>query len=344
MKLKNSRVVVTGGAGFVGSHLVDRLLSANNEVLVIDDFSSGSLKNLAQHNNDDRLHVEAADIGDESAMMTLIKGANCVFHLACQNIRLSLHQPTLVHEVNATGTLNILKASAAARVERFLYCASSEVIGSAFSVPIPEDYFFCPETLYGASKLAGEYYTQVFHRSGWLNTVIARPYNNYGPREHYERETGEVIPIFILRALAGKAPIIYGDGKQTRDFVYVTETTDLLVKLVESVKTEGGTFNICRGEEISILRIAQLVCDLIGINTEPLHFPQRPSDLLRLCGDPSRLKKVLGVAPRISIGEGLKFTIDWFRHNVPITEGVLESIEPENWKTLEPEPWLKALS
>jgi len=344
LKLKNSRVVVTGGAGFIGSHLVDRLLSADNEVIVIDDFSSGFRENLALYSNDDRLHVEVADIGDESAMMTLFKGANCVFHLACQNIRLSLHQPTVVHEVNATGTLNVLKASAAAKVERFLYCSSSEVNGSEFVIPIPEDCHFSPETIYGASKLAGEYYTQVFHRSGWLNTVIARPYNNYGPREHYERERGEVIPRFILRALAGKAPIIYGDGKQTRDFVYVTETADLLVKLIEAENTQGGTFNICRGEEISILRIAQLVCDRIGINTEPLHFPQRPSDLLRLCGDPSRLKKVLGVAPRISIGEGLKLTIAWFRHNVPITEGVLESIEPENWKTLEPEPWLKAIS
>jgi UDP-glucose 4-epimerase len=336
-------VVVTGGAGFIGSHLVDRLLSADNEVIVIDDFSSGSTKNLAQHSNDDRLHIEAADILDKTAMVTLFKGANCVFHLACQNIRLSLHQPTVVHEVNATGTLNVLKASAAAKVERFLYCASSEVIGSAFSIPIPEDYFFCPETIYGASKLAGEYYTQVFHRSGWLNTVIARPYNNYGPREHYERERGEVIPRFILRALAGKAPIIYGDGKQTRDFVYVTETTDLLVKLVESVKTEGGTFNICRGEEISILTIAELICELLGVNLAPLHLPERPSDLLRLCGDPSRLKQVLGAVPQISLREGLALTIDWFRRNVPVTKEVIKSIEPENWKTLEPELWLKAV-
>jgi UDP-glucose 4-epimerase len=248
-----------------------------------------------------------------------------------------------VHEVNATGTLNVLKASAAAKVERFLYCASSEVIGSASSIPISEDYFFCPETIYGASKLAGEYYTQVFHRSGWLNTVIARPYNNYGPREHYERERGEVIPRFILRALAGKAPIIYGDGKQTRDFVYVTETTDLLVKLVESVKTEGGTFNICRGEEISILTIAELICELLGVNIAPLHLPERPSDLLRLCGDPSRLKQVLGAVPQISLREGLALTIDWFRRNVPVTKEVIKSIEPENWKTLEPELWLKAV-
>jgi UDP-glucose 4-epimerase len=344
LKLENSRVVVTGGAGFIGSHLVDRLLLTNNELIVIDDFSSGSRENLAQHRKNDNLHIEKADIRDEKAMIALVKGSDFVFHMACQNIRLSLHQPSLVHEVNATGTLNVLKASAAAKVERFLYCSSSEVNGIAVNDRIPEDCFFCPKTIYGASKLAGEYYTQSFQRSGWLNTVIARPYNNYGPREHYERDKGEVIPLFILRALAGKAPIIYGDGRQTRDFVYVTETANLLVKLVEASDTHGSTFNICTGVEVSILEIAQLVCDFIGINNEPSHFPQRPSDLLSLCGDPTRLKKTLGVAPQVSIQEGLNLTIDWFRNNVPITEEVLESIEPENWKASEPEPWLKAIS
>ena len=344
MKLQNRRIVVTGGAGFIGSHLVDQLLSTNNEVIVIDDFSSGSRKNLARHLKNDHLHIEETDIRDEKAMMTLLKGANLVFHLACQNIRLSLHQPSLVHEVNSTGTLNVLKASAAAKVERFLYCSSSEVNGIAVDDRIYEDCIFCPKTIYGSSKLAGEYYTQSFQRSGWLNTVIARPYNNYGPREHYERDKGEVIPLFILRALAGKPPIIYGDGQQTRDFVYVTETANLLVKLVEDSDTHGMTFNICTGMEVSILKIAKLVCNLVGIDNEPLHFPQRPSDLLSLCGDPTRLKQVLGVAPQISIQEGIRLTIDWFRNNVPITKEVLEAIKPENWKMIEPEPWLKAIS
>lgn len=341
MKLQNCRIVVTGGAGFIGSHLVDRLISAKNEVIVIDDFSSGSKENLLHHRNNNHLHIEEADILDEKAMMTLIRGTDFVFHLACQNIRLSLHQPTIVHEVNATGTLNILKASAAAKVERFLYCSSSEVNGLAVDGRIPEESLYYPRTIYGASKLTGEFYTQSFQRSGWLNTVIARPYNNFGPREHYKSYKGEVIPRFILQVLSGKAPSIFGDGKQTRDFVYVVETADLLVRLIETDGTQGGVFNICRGEEVSVLELAKLICELVGTNVKPLHFPDRPSDLLSLCGDPCRLNEALGATPKISIREGLAYTIDWFHQNIPITEDVLESMEPENWKIPEAEPWLK---
>src|SRR5262245_48910150 len=231
MLVTDSRVVVTGGAGFIGSHLVDRLLAANNEVVVIDDFSSGERANLAQHQGNPRLRVLAADVCDEAVLLPLFHGARCVFHLATRNVRLSLHRPTCVHEVNATGTLNVLKASAAAGVRRFLYCSSSEVNGTADVVPMPEEYHYRPEPIYGASKLVGEYYTQVFHRSGWLETVVARPHNNYGPREHHDGDKAEVIPRFLLQALAGLPLSIYGDGKQTRDFTFVTETADFLVRL-----------------------------------------------------------------------------------------------------------------
>jgi len=339
----NSRVIVTGGAGFIGSHLVDRLLAHNNEVIVIDNFSTGSYRNLEDHKGNPLLHIMVVDIRDETAISKALKGADFVFHLACQNVRLSLRQPTIVHEVNATGTLNVLKASVAAKVRRFLYCSSSEVNGTARIVPMLEEYHYRPETIYGASKLTGEYYTQVFHRAGWLPAVIARPHNNYGPREHYEGDKGEVIPRFILWALSGKPLVIYGDGTQTRDFTYVTETANFMIKLLECDDALGETYNICRGEEVSILRIAGIISELIGLDKPPLRLKGRPSDVLRLYGDSTKLRRTLGSIPQISIRDGLKKTISWFREHVSIDETVFSSLQSENWEAVEPESFLKGL-
>lgn len=342
MDFKGTRCVVSGGAGFIGSHLVDRLVKQNaREVVIIDDLSTGSVKNIEHHLDGSVVRLEQADICDEARMHALMSGADYVFHLACRNVRLSITQPTIVHDVNATGTLNMLKAAAGAKVRRFLYCSSSEVNGTADVVPMPEDYHFKPETIYGASKLTGEYYTQAFQRSGWLETTIVRPHNNYGPREHYEGINGEVIPRFILMAFAGKAPAIFGDGLQTRDFTYVTETADFLTRIMLAEQCAGNTYNLCRGQEVSILEIGKLISSLTGLNVPPRMLPARPSDVLRLYGDATRLRETLGETPKISIEEGLRMTIEWFRDNVPVTEEVLASMTPENWKDNPSEPWLR---
>ncbi len=346
MRLAGTRTLVTGGAGFIGSHLVDRLLAPDLDlaaVVALDDFSSGERGKLAHHAHDPRLEIVEADIRDLAAIRPVFKRVDSVFHLACRNVRLSLKRPTEVHEVNATGTLNVLEAAAGAGVRRALYTSSSEVNGTADVVPMPEDYHFKPETIYGASKLTGEYYTQVFHRAGWLETVIARPHNNYGPREHYYGFKGEVIPRFILRALAGLPPVVYGDGLQTRDFTYVTETADFLVRLMQCDGAVGGTYNVCRGDEVSVFELARLIPELCGADVQLVRLPGRPSDVLRLFGDPSRLRSLLGASPRIDIREGLALTIDWFRANVPPTQVVLDSLHPQCWTQLQAEPWLDEL-
>jgi UDP-glucose 4-epimerase len=335
-----ARVLVTGGAGFIGSHLVDRLLELDAEVVVADDFSTGSENNLAHHAGNNRLKVERADVLDERQMKRLAEGAAFVFHLAARSIRKSLKQPTIVHEVNATGTLNVLKAAAAAKVRRFLYCSSSEVLGTAGIVPQAEEYDFRPETIYGASKLTGEYYTQVFHRAKWLETVIARPHNNYGPREHYRGSTGEVIPRFILWCLAGKAPVVFGDGRQTRDFTYVSETADILATLAVHDATAGEVFNVCRGQEVSVLELAEKICRITGASAAPRFLPGRPSDVLRLWGDATKLKRTIGRKPELSIDDGLKRTIAWFRNHVPLSDEVLNSLSPQYWDLEEGEPWM----
>lgn len=339
LTLSGTRIAVTGGAGFIGSHLVDQLVAAGNEVVVLDDLSSGSRENLALHGAGVEL-IEGSVL-DAAALERALHGARYVFHLATRNVRMSLRQPSVVHEVNVAGTYNVLKAAAAQRAKRLLYCSSSEVYGTAVTVPMPEEYAFRPETIYGASKLAGEYYAQVFHRSGWLDTVVARAHNAYGPREHYASDRGEVIPRFVIRALAGLPPVIFGDGAQTRDFTYVEETARYLVGLMTAEGAGGQTFNICRGEEVAISEVAAHIAALTGLKQAPVFLPRRPNDVLRLCGDPSRLRRLLGSAPSIGIRDGLARTIDWFRRNVPVTDSVLASMQLENWTELPAEPWLR---
>jgi len=341
-EIRETLCLVTGGAGFIGSHLVGRLLALGARVRVLDDFHSGTRANLADHADKTELEIIEGSVCDSST--TAYSAADCdyVFHLACRNVRESLTMPTPNHDVNATGTFEMLKASVAAGVKRFLYCSSSEVNGTADIVPMPEDYHFKPETIYGASKLCGEYYTQVFHRSGWLETVIARPHNNYGPREHYLGIAGEVIPRFILLALAGHPLTVYGDGRQTRDFTYVAETAEYLLKLALSPHTAGSTYNVCRGEEVSILDIAKIILKLTGSCSEIRHLPARPNDVLRLYGDPERLRNALGSSPSIPIDEGLRFTVEWFKNNVPLTDALFASFSAREWENLPPESWIAA--
>lgn len=334
--LSGARVGVTGGAGFIGSHLVDQLLAAGNEVTVIDDLSSGSRENLARG-----ARLQVGSVLDAAALERAFEGVQYVFHLATRNVRLSLRQPSLVHEVNTVGTYNVLKAAAAAGARRLLYCSSSEVYGTALEVPLPEECEFRPQTIYGASKLAGEYYAQVFHRSGWLETVVARPHNTYGPRAHYAADRGELIPRLIVRGLAGLPPVLFGDGSQTRDFTYVEETAQYLAALMTTPAAAGGTFNICRGEEVAIRDVAQQVAKLVGLKSAPVFLPPRPQDVLRLLGDPSRLKRLLGRSPAIDIAEGLGPTVDWYRRNVKITEPVLAAMRPENWAEAPAESWIR---
>ena len=340
MYIYNSLCLVTGGAGFIGSHLVDHLLDSGARVRVLDNFHTGSINNLNKHSGKTDLEIIEGSICDPALAARSVEGCDYVFHLACRSVRESLVIPTPNHDVNTSGTYELLKASAAAGVRRFLYCSSSEVNGTANIVPMPEEYHFKPETIYGASKLCGEYYTQVFHRSGWLETVVARPHNNYGPREHYQGIMGEVIPRFILLALAGRPLTIYGDGKQTRDFTYVTETADYLVKLALAPHTAGSVYNVCRGEEVSILDIAKTILALAKSNSKINYLPARPNDVLRLLGDPSQLRHALGTSPSISIDEGLWHTVEWFKINVSLTETLFDSFNEREWENLSPEPWI----
>jgi UDP-glucose 4-epimerase len=327
------RVLVTGGAGFIGSHLVDALLARGDDVAVVDNLSVGARENLAQHAGAPRFALHVADVLDKRTMHDLVAGRETVFHLATQCVRLSLFDPETVHRVNTEGTLNLLLAAVAAGVQRFVYVSSSEVFGTGIRVPMAEDHPFDPTTVYGASKLAGEHYTTAFHRTHGLPTVIARPFNTYGPRSHFEGAYGELIPKFVVRVLNGRRPIVFGDGEQTRDFTHVSDTVNGIVRAAESTPLVGGSVNIARGEEVTVNAIAALVLRICGReDLRPEHGPERPADVRRHYGDITRARQLIGFEPAIAIADGIAQYVAWFRAAFPEPARLLKDEQPYNWQ------------
>ncbi|MBA7540859.1 UDP-N-acetylglucosamine 4-epimerase [subsurface metagenome] len=223
IEIKNSTILVTGGAGFIGSHLADELLSKNYNVKVLDNLSNGSLTNLKDAVKSNNFTFIEGDILDKSLCVKSLKGIDIVFHLACLGVRHSLHHPFENQRVNAEGTYNILQAALDNKIKKFFYVSSSEVYGKVKTFPITEEAIPEPTTIYAASKLAGEVYSKAFYESFGLDVTILRLFNNYGPRAHYEGDAGELIPRTIVYALNDKQPIIFGDGENARDFIYVKD-------------------------------------------------------------------------------------------------------------------------
>jgi len=311
MNMKDKRVVVTGGAGFVGSHLVDRL-ARENQVLVVDDFSSGKEANLAHHQGSERVRIVRADVRDERDMERLLEGADVVFHLAVRNLRESIRNPVLVNDVNVTGTIHLCRAALASRVERFIYVSSSEIYGSGNAAAMAEDHPVNPSTPYGASKLAGEAYALSFFHTYGLPVSIIRPFNCFGPRGHYLGKSGEVIPRFILRAMNGLPLPVFGDGKQTRGFSYVEDIARGIVEAAQCDALEGRPVNIASGQESSVLEVGRIILELAGNGASGfVHYPERPGDIRRQCADISLAVQAFRYAPRVGIREGIEKQIRW---------------------------------
>ena len=211
------RALVTGGAGFIGSHLTDHLARLGCRVTVLDNLVNGRRENLAEALSTGRVELVVGDITDAATCERIVPGHDVVFHLACLGVRASLHDPFSNHQVNALGSLNLLAAARRAGTPRFVYVSTSEVYGKALTFPLTESATTWPTTVYGGSKLAGEHYAAAYHECYGLPVIRIRPFNNYGPRAHFEGDSGEVIPRFMLRALAGQAPVVFGDGSHTRE-------------------------------------------------------------------------------------------------------------------------------
>jgi UDP-glucose 4-epimerase len=332
VKIDGRPVLVTGAAGFIGSNLVDGLVARGCSVRAVDDFSVGKRENLDDASARGTVEIVEADIRDTDAMRDALDGVEVVMHLAVSNLRESLRDPWASHTINAGGTLSVLDAARERSIARFLYCSSSEVYGTARTAPMAEDHPTEPTTVYGASKLAGEQYTLAMLNTDGVPGLVVRPFNTYGFREHYAGTSGEVIPKMTIRALAGEPPVILGDGSQTRDFTFVTDTVAGLIAAVEADDLVGQTINVAFGREVTIKRIAELVCEACGTELEPVHAPPRPADVHRHYADITKARELLGFAPAIAIEDGIRRYVDWFRERHPDVSGLLERDAERNWE------------
>jgi UDP-glucose 4-epimerase len=330
--VQNQRVLVTGGAGFIGSELVRQLAGRGLGVRVVDNLVNGRRENLDGVLSE-TVELVVTDVRDVKSMEALVRNVDIVFHLACLGVRHSIHSPVENHEVNASATLALLKAARTAGVKRFVYVSSSEVYGSARTVPITEEHPTLPMTVYGASKLAGEAYTRAFWKTYRYPTVILRPFNAYGPRCHHEGDSGEVIPKFMLRCMAGKPLVVFGDGTQTRDFTFVEDTAGGILAAGLADASLGETINLGSGKEIQVRELANTIAQVLGRpDAEIVHVEPRPGDVLRLLADSSKARKLLHFKPRIALRDGIARLRDWYRNQEKSPEELLEQEVVRNWE------------
>jgi UDP-glucose 4-epimerase len=256
-----------------------------------------------------------------------------VLHLACRGVRHSIGHPIESHHVNAEGTLNLLEEARRVGVERFVHVSSSEVYGTARFAPMDENHPTYPETVYGGAKLAGEAYARAYHQTYGLPTIVVRPFNNFGPRSHHEGDCGEVIPRFLVWALNGRPPIIFGDGSQTRDFIFVKETAQWLCRVAECDALVGQTINLGSGKETSVNELASIIYNEVGMgDPKPDYQPRRPGDVQRHLADVRRAQEVLGFKTSIDVRAGIRRLVEHVRSQERNVAALLSETTAFNWQ------------
>jgi nucleoside-diphosphate-sugar epimerase len=311
-------ICVTGGAGFIGSNLVEHLASAGADVVVVDNFFSGKRENLAaveEAVGPGRIRLHEIDIRDRDALGDAMRGCDTVFHLAALgSVPLSVEQPELANAVNAQGSLSVYAAARQNGIKRVVVSASSAAYGDDPTLPKREDLPPHPESPYATSKLAMEYYGINATKLYGMEVAILRYFNVFGPRQDPNSQYAAVIPIFAARLLANQAPIIFGDGEQTRDFVHVDDVVRAnLLAAGAPASVCAQPMNIAGGARITVNHLFRKISHLLGVNLAPIYQPERLGDVRHSVADVSRARTLMGFEAKVSVDEGLERSIDWYR-------------------------------
>ena len=306
------KVLVTGGAGFIGSHLVDRLVNDGYSVRVLDDLSTGKLSNIEAHLKAGRVEFVNGDIRNSLVVKENLIGVDMVIHLAAQiSVTFSVANPELTFDVNLSGTLNLLRSCVVVGVGKFVFVSSCAVYGDPEIQPVTEDAKTNPISPYAESKLIGERYCLGFHERGLLRSVVLRFFNAYGVRQGLNDYSG-VITRFIARARKNEPLIVYGDGSQTRDFVNVHDIVAAIVASMNKADAEGEIVHIGSGTATSIKELAKTILELTGVNSGISYQPPRAGDIKDSLADISKAKRILGYEPKVSLRDGL---LDLIKHS-----------------------------
>ncbi len=319
------RYLVTGGAGFIGSNLTEYLLKAGHFVRVLDNFANGKKENLSFvaeiPGAQERFELIEGDIRDYETCLRACEGMDFVLHQAALgSVPRSVEDPETYHQVNTTGTLNMLRAAAACGVKRLVYAASSSAYGDVDRekpTPKREDMPPAPLSPYAVAKLTGEYYCQIFPKLYGLETVILRYFNVFGPRQDPHSQYAAVVPKFITSLLQGEPPTIFGDGEQSRDFTYVENVVHANLAACEAgPEAVGEVINVACGENTTINALYRLIAELIGTDLKPRYAPPRPGDVRHSLADVSKAQRLLGLKEVVDLREGLQRTISWYREQM----------------------------
>ena len=311
MRNRYSKILVTGGAGFIGSHIVDRLIKDGFQVAVIDNLHTGNMENLEEHIGNKNFQFIKGDIRDVDLLQSALKDIDAVFHEAAQtNVQLSLENPLLTNDVNVNGTLNLLKTCLEFSVKRLIYASSAAIYGDTNDLPIKEQTKNAPTSPYGVSKLASEKYIEVFHNIFDLETVCLRYFNVYGPRQANNEYSG-VITKFTKQLVEGNPPTIYGDGDQIRDFVNIKDIVDANMLSLYKKNAVGEIFNIAFGQPITINYLSKTLQQILGREElEPIHLNPKPGDIRYSYADINKAKTTLNYNPKVKLFEGLSEFIE----------------------------------
>jgi UDP-glucose 4-epimerase len=306
------RFLITGGAGFIGSNLAHALVARGESVRILDDFSAGRTQNLS--GIEDRIEILRGDIRDPATVARAVEGIEFILHQAALNSNpRSIKEPGPTNAVNVAGTLMLLEGARAAGVRRVVYASSSSVYGDTPGLPKTEDMVLAPMAPYGVSKLAAEYYCRVFTQVYGLETVSLRYFNVFGPRQHPDSEYAAVIPRFLRRMLAGKQPVIFGDGEHSRDFTPVENVVAANLLAAETAQGIGEVFNIAGGSPSTLNQLAAWLNQLLGTSLAPVYEPPRPADIRHSYASIQKAERVLGYRPNVQVQEGLRQTVEWFK-------------------------------